>query len=197
MIDRVGVSVRQCDFSEPQQGKDICDRIICPLKTSVRTYCNEGSDVRSAEDMHRALTRHVVKGTTVSVNCVNDGVAQLDANRLLNISSFHNFEYHEDEITVWKPLSTGKGETFLNSTVYNTHQKATQLKSEIKFSKVEGRQQKPKSTVQENSLEDNNDLCNCTETHCNYTFSLFQDLEHHMDLGQHSRVVTTNQYTIL
>ena len=187
--DRVGVSIRQYDFSEPQQGKDICDRIICPLKTSVRTYCNEGNDVMSAEDMYKALTQHVVKGTTVSVNCVNDSVAQLDANKLPNFSSFHNFEYHEDGITVWKAFGIGKGKTFLNSTVYNTHQKATQLKSEIKFSKVEGRQQKSKSTVQENNLEDNNDLYNCTETHCNYTFSSFQDLEHHMDLGQHSRVV--------
>ena len=60
----------------------------------------------------------------------------------------------------------------------------------IKFSKVEGRLQKSKSTVQENNLEDNiNDLYNCTETHCNYTFLSFQDLEHHMDLGQHSSVV--------
>ena len=90
---------------------------------------------------------------------------------------------------MWKAFGIGKGKTFLNSTVYNTHQKASQLKSEIMFSKVEGRQQKSKSAVQENNLEDNNDLYNCTETHCNYTFSSFQDLGHHMDHGQHSRVV--------
>ena len=89
---------------------------------------------------------------------------------------------------MWKAFGIGKGKTFLNSTVYNTHQKATELKTEIKFSKVEERQQKSKSTVQENNLEDNNDLCNCTETHCNYTLSSFQNLGQHMDLGQHSRV---------
>ena len=64
--ERVGVLIRQCDFSEPQQGKDICDRIICPLKTSVRTYCNEGNDVMTAEDMYKALTQHSVKETTAS-----------------------------------------------------------------------------------------------------------------------------------
>ncbi len=66
--------------------------------------------------------------------------------------------------------------------MYKSHQKATELKSE-------GQQPKSKSTDQENDSEDNNDLYNRTETHCNYTFLLFQDLEHHMDLGQHSRVV--------
>ena len=96
--NRVGVSIRQYDFSEPQQGKDICDRIICPLKTSVRTYCNEGNDVMSHENMYKALTQHVVEGTTVLVNCVNDSIAQFDANKLPNFSSFHNFEYHEDGI---------------------------------------------------------------------------------------------------
>lgn len=40
--DRVGISVMRYDFSEPQQGKDICDRIICPLKSSVRRCWDEG-----------------------------------------------------------------------------------------------------------------------------------------------------------
>ena len=31
-----GVTVQRYDFSEPQQGKDICDRIICPLKFALR-----------------------------------------------------------------------------------------------------------------------------------------------------------------
>ena len=38
---RVGISVQSYNFSEPQQGKDICDRIISPLKSSIRKYCNE------------------------------------------------------------------------------------------------------------------------------------------------------------
>jgi hypothetical protein len=37
---RVGVTVADYHFSEPQCGKDICDRILCPLKSSIRTYCN-------------------------------------------------------------------------------------------------------------------------------------------------------------
>jgi hypothetical protein len=52
---RVGISVMRCDFSEPQQGKDICDRIICPLKSSIRRFCDEGNDIISAQDMQTAL----------------------------------------------------------------------------------------------------------------------------------------------
>ena len=43
--ERVGVSLREYDFSEPQSGKDVCDTVLCPLKGAIRRYCNEGHDV--------------------------------------------------------------------------------------------------------------------------------------------------------
>ena len=33
---RVGITVARCDFSEPQQGKDVCDRVLCPMKAAIR-----------------------------------------------------------------------------------------------------------------------------------------------------------------
>ena len=33
--ERVGVSLQRYDFSEPQSGKDVCDRILCPLKGAI------------------------------------------------------------------------------------------------------------------------------------------------------------------
>jgi hypothetical protein len=60
---RVGISIMRYDFSEPQQGKDICDRIICPLKSSIRRFCDEGNDI-SAQDMQTALVTRPVKETT-------------------------------------------------------------------------------------------------------------------------------------
>ena len=35
--ERVGITVETYDFSETQSGKDISDRILCPLKSSIRT----------------------------------------------------------------------------------------------------------------------------------------------------------------
>ena len=42
---RVGLEVFYYDFSEPQYGKDVCDRILCPMKTCIRRFCNEGHDI--------------------------------------------------------------------------------------------------------------------------------------------------------
>ena len=47
---RTGVIVEMYDFSEPQHGKDLCDRIICPMKQAVRRYCDEGNDIQSARE---------------------------------------------------------------------------------------------------------------------------------------------------
>ena len=58
----VGVEVHSYHYSEPQSGKDICDRILCPMKSSIRAYCNEGHDILTAVDMRDALTQHPVKG---------------------------------------------------------------------------------------------------------------------------------------
>ena len=53
---RVGITVCRYDYSEPQYGKDVCDRILCPMKTCIRRYCNEGHDILTAADMRRALS---------------------------------------------------------------------------------------------------------------------------------------------
>ena len=65
--ERTGISVRRFDISEPQHGKDICDRILCPMKATMRTFCNEGHDILAANDMHMALKERQVKGTTATV----------------------------------------------------------------------------------------------------------------------------------
>ena len=85
---RVGILVSGYDFSEPQQGKDICDRIISSLKSSIRKYCNEGHDILNATDMNTALNYHPVKGASSSVNEVNESVEQLKVKKIPNFSSY-------------------------------------------------------------------------------------------------------------
>ena len=36
--DRVGITVARYDFSEPQQGKDVCDRVLWPMKAAIRKH---------------------------------------------------------------------------------------------------------------------------------------------------------------
>ena len=77
--------------SEPQYGKDVCDRILCPMKAAIRCYCSEGNDVITAEDMHVALMKRQVRGTTAAVCCVNEDSRTLKINKIPNYSSLHNF----------------------------------------------------------------------------------------------------------
>ena len=60
------------DHSEPQHGKDICHRILCAMKAAVRTFCNEGHDILTVNDMHIALKEQQVKGTTAAVCSVDE-----------------------------------------------------------------------------------------------------------------------------
>lgn len=89
---RQGIEVLRYDHSEPQYGKDVCDRILCPMKAAIRRYCNEGNDVITAEDMHVALMKRPVRGTTAAVCCVNEDSRTLKINKIPNYSSLHNFE---------------------------------------------------------------------------------------------------------
>ena len=117
-----------------------------------------------AEDMHTALIQHRVKGTTASVNCVNGVVIQLDVNKFTNFSSFHNFKYHKNGITVWKAFGIGKGKTFLDSTIYKCHKQATELQSDVGFFEIHaGRQHKSKLTNKVKDSEENAGFYNCTE----------------------------------
>ena len=40
--ERVGIMIMRYDFSDPQAGKDVCDRRTAALKAHMRRYINEG-----------------------------------------------------------------------------------------------------------------------------------------------------------
>ena len=123
--DRTGIAITQYDYSEPQQGKDICDRLICPLKSAIHMYCNEGNDILSASDMHAVQTAHPVKGTSSSVNKINQSVSQLEIKKLEHFSAFHNFTYEEEGIRVWQAHGIGQGKNFRYKDIFITHQENT------------------------------------------------------------------------
>lgn len=195
---RVGIAVERYDFSEPQQGKDICDRIICPLKSSIRRFCDEGNDVLTAKDMHTALSHHPVKGATASTNIICESVEQIKMNKIKNFSSFHNFEYVDNGIRVWKAFGIGKGKVISDKALYITHQEDTKLEVRDVFPRVgmtrQGKLMKERTTS-ETSEEG---LFECAEPGCNHTFKTFESLELHMDLGRHSRFVNNESvYDVL
>ena len=86
--ERTGISVRRFDHSELQHGKDICDRILCPMKAAIRTFCNEGHDILTANDMLIALTERQVKGTTAAVCSVDESNKNAEVRKLEGFSKF-------------------------------------------------------------------------------------------------------------
>ncbi len=125
---RVGIQVERYDFSEPQHGKDLCDRILCPLKTSIGKFCNEGSDITTAAQMRYALKERPVKGTTASVNIVNAEANELEVKKLDAFSAFHNFCFEYDGVRVWNRYGIGGGKLIPYGRWQNTPQGPTLLK---------------------------------------------------------------------
>ena len=120
--ERVGITVKNYDFSESQSGKDICDRILCPLKASIRENCSEGHDILTASDMKEALKQHPVSGTSTSVNIVDKSRESLEVNKLDNFGAFHNFNFESSGIRAWKAYAIGPGKLFPYKELYVKHQ---------------------------------------------------------------------------
>ena len=60
---RTGVSILRYDYSDPQAGKDICDRKTAPMKAHIKRWVNEKHDVITSEDMKQALESHSLQGS--------------------------------------------------------------------------------------------------------------------------------------
>ena len=50
-----GVSVKRLDFSDPQGGKEPCDRKAASLKSHMRVYLNQGSNIETSREMGDAI----------------------------------------------------------------------------------------------------------------------------------------------
>ena len=191
------MTVERYDFSEPQQGKDICDRVISPLKSSIRRYCNEGHDILNANDMHEALLHRPVKGTASSVNNVNESVEQLKVKNIPNFSAYHNFGYEKGGVRVWKAFGIGSGKKITDKSFYVSHQSSTQLEVKEPFSQINlvGRIKVRKDAKDGPQSEG---LFDCPEPGCNHVFQSFEELELHVDVGEHSRFINNESvYDVL
>ena len=70
--ERAGIHVRRYEFSNPQSGKDICDRKIAPMKGHIQRRVDERRDVITAGDMKEALDSYGgVRGCRVAVSEVD------------------------------------------------------------------------------------------------------------------------------
>ena len=186
---KCGISQVRYDFSEPQCGKDVCDRIICPLKSSLRAYCNEGNDIMTAHDMHTALEEHPVRGAVPTVNKVNPTAKKLEINKIKNFSAYHNFTFNSKNITVWKAFGVGKGKQIPMKSIYKSHQESTGMETVCATNRQAAPRQAPKKRAEKDRSEPVNLPFECKEPGCNLTFPSLYDAEKHMAVGEHKRFV--------
>ena len=192
--DRVGITVQRYDFSEPQQGKDVCDKGLCPMKAAIRRYCNEGHDILNISDMREALKERSVKGTTVAA-CTLDITSQsLKVKKITNFGQLHNFQCEKDGLRTWKAYGVGKGECIAWNSLYVEHQRPTNLsvsEGEGFFKPCEIRElpvKKHKEKVSDHDEDCQPSLFVCSDASlfvCNYTFNSFSELELHLEAGIH------------
>ena len=185
--NRTGITVKRYDFSDPQSGKDICDRKIAPMKAHIRRYVNEKHDVLTAEDMKRALESHGgTKGCRVAVAEVNLSNENKKASKGIDgISLLNNFAFEQDGIRAWKAYAIGPGKLFSSR---QNNQGPTDLTILCPFQMT--RRQKGtlrRSTSQSSHVQQ---VFSCREEGCILTFTSHQEMESHMDTQEHRREVS-------
>jgi hypothetical protein len=110
--ERTGIHVKRYDYSDPQSGKDVCDRKIAPLKGHIQRWVNENHNVLTATDMKEALESHDgVRGCRYIVVEVDVSKAA-DMVKWKGISSLFSFEFESTGIKAWKGYGIGKGKEF-------------------------------------------------------------------------------------
>lgn len=111
--DRTGVKITRYDFSEPQAGKDICDRRTAALKSHMRRFINEGNDVKTASDMKAAIESYAgVKGCYAAVCRVQASAQTITKHSMAGVQALHNFSYENGGMRVWRAYDVGPGKFY-------------------------------------------------------------------------------------
>lgn len=182
--ERAVVRVLRYDFSEPQHGKDVCDRILCPMKASIRRYCNEGHDIITADDMRTALSERNVRGTSACVCLVDASKKTLDVQNVDGFSSYSNFAYETSGVRVWKAYGIGPGKLIPFDGLFKRHQNPTDLVVLKDFFPFKDTRSYKQSASATSTAKEG--LFPCPESGCLLVFEKFSDFEAHLDVGDHT-----------
>ena len=99
------------------------------MKQAIRQHCCEGHDISTASDMREALSKKKIKGTSASVNIVNEAKKTIEIHKIDKFSSFHNFKVEKGGIRMWKAFGIGPGKFISSNNIYVSHQQSTELET--------------------------------------------------------------------
>ena len=173
---------RSMTFPSHSTEKDVCCRILCPMKSAIPRYCREGNNVLSAKDMLIVFSECRVRGTIACVCLVNETQKSLEVNKMDGFSKYHNFISELNGIRVWRADAVRKGIVIPYQDTIVKPQGPTDLVVYVHFFSVnEARILKATSSDKEQS----SGLFHCSETGCQMVFKKFKDLESYPDVGEH------------
>ena len=184
MADRHGMVFVRYDYSDPQSGKDVCDRRIASMKTHIRRWVNEGHDVTTAEEMKIALQSHGgVRGCRFAVVEIDKTKVNGEVAKIPGISFLNNFQFYEDGFRSWKAYQIGNGHFYSYASLITKAQENTELRVVVPFSP----QPNYLGAFAVHSLEtpQAEGLFSCSEQGCVKMFSTFDDLQKHLDGERH------------
>jgi hypothetical protein len=182
--ERTGITIQGYDFSDPQAGKDICDRKIASMKSHMRRWLNEKHDITTAEEMKTALESHGgVKGSRAAVVKLNTSRDNASDNKIPGISLLNNFLLEKDGIRVWRSYDIGPGNLILYKDLQIVPQDDTALEVLQNF----GPRMCEFGIIGARQEGSQNEIYSCNEPGCILTFKVQSQAEEHMDTGEHMR----------
>ncbi|KAK3721866.1 hypothetical protein QZH41_011502, partial [Actinostola sp. cb2023] len=209
---RSGINILRYDFSDPQAGKDICDRRIATVKSHMRRYIkrhrhfNEGNDILSAEDMKMAIESYGgVKGCYAAVVQMDQTKQTMTAHTMPGIQALNNFHFESNGLRAWRAYNVGPGKLYSKaqlkgfgklqgSTGIITIQPFGQPREQIgvfkslatNTTRTPQVSQNQERLVEVPQADDSSDeLFSCPEDGCIKTYLSFQSLQMHLDIGKH------------
>ena len=183
--NRSGIEVKRYDFSEPQAGKDLCDRKIAPCKQRLRNYVSENHNIENAHDIKEGLE------SPPAMDCTRVAVCKIDPskvcpsianNKITGILKFNNFSYDEGGVRVWQAYGIGEGVYFDE---FEAKQDVSGLERDGEWSAAVEKQRKQAKPKSNGSTRDPGSTYSCLDPACILTFDSIQDAEDHIDAGEH------------
>ncbi len=122
-----GIKVLRWDFSEPQQGKDACDRYAAVVKRKVRQYViGQQKCQTAAEFQAAAFADGGSPGVTIARGTLSQETVPKAKIRIPGISFLNNFQFSENgDIVVWKAYRVGPGKIIPFEKLENGHSEST------------------------------------------------------------------------
>lgn len=104
------IRIAEYNFSEAQAGKDLCNSKTGCSRLHIFKYAYGGHDILNCTDIKTALESHGgVKGTRACIVSVDQQMEPKIKTKIQGISSFNNFVFSDDGITVQRAYKTGDG----------------------------------------------------------------------------------------